>query len=145
MTFEERLLLLDDVCAKLPYGLKVIHRNQVHDLLVVSQFGDIQVDSYEAWFDISTIRPFLRAIEDMTEDEINEFSDLLTQAEDELPETPSKSLAIRATEGFSAFEKIMKWLNARHFDHQGLIQKGIAIKVTEENNPYNVSKEEDEN
>lgn len=23
-----------------------------------------------------------------------------------------------------------------HFDHRGLIEKGLAIKVTEENNPY---------
>jgi hypothetical protein len=28
------------------------------------------------------------------------------------------------------------WLNAHHFDYRGLIEKGLAIEVTEENNPY---------
>lgn len=28
------------------------------------------------------------------------------------------------------------WLNAHHFDYRGLIPKGLAIKVTKENNPY---------
>ncbi len=28
------------------------------------------------------------------------------------------------------------WLNAHHFDYRGLTERGLAIKVTEENNPY---------
>lgn len=28
------------------------------------------------------------------------------------------------------------WLNAHHFDYRGLIEKGLAIEVTEKNNPY---------
>lgn len=28
------------------------------------------------------------------------------------------------------------WLNAHHFDYRGLIEKDLAIEVTEENNPY---------
>jgi len=30
----------------------------------------------------------------------------------------------------------INWLNAHHFDYRGLIPKGLAIAVTEENNPY---------
>ena len=32
--------------------------------------------------------------------------------------------------------KTIDWLNAHHFDYRGLIKKGLAIAVTEENNPY---------
>jgi hypothetical protein len=28
------------------------------------------------------------------------------------------------------------WLNKNHFDYRGLIEKDLAIEVTEENNPY---------
>ena len=28
------------------------------------------------------------------------------------------------------------WLNAHHFDYRGLIDKGLAIAVNENNNPY---------
>jgi hypothetical protein len=31
---------------------------------------------------------------------------------------------------------LLDWLNARHFDYRGLIEKGLSIAVTEENNPY---------
>ena len=28
------------------------------------------------------------------------------------------------------------WCNKKHFDYRSLIEKGLAIKVTDENNPY---------
>jgi hypothetical protein len=28
------------------------------------------------------------------------------------------------------------WLNSHHFDYRGLIERGLAIKVTPDNNPY---------
>ena len=30
----------------------------------------------------------------------------------------------------------MDWLNEHHFDYRGLIDKGLAIEVTDDNNPY---------
>ena len=30
----------------------------------------------------------------------------------------------------------LDWLNSKHFDYRGLILKGLAIAVTEDNNPY---------
>lgn len=32
--------------------------------------------------------------------------------------------------------ELIKWLNAYHFDYRELIPTGLAIEVTEENNPY---------
>jgi hypothetical protein len=32
--------------------------------------------------------------------------------------------------------KFIDWLNAHHFDYRGLIEKGLAIAITENNNPY---------
>ena len=34
------------------------------------------------------------------------------------------------------FIKVIDWLNAHHFDYRGLIEKGLAIEVTKNNNPY---------
>ena len=28
------------------------------------------------------------------------------------------------------------WLNKNHFDYRGLIEKGLAVEITEKNNPY---------
>jgi phosphoglycolate phosphatase-like HAD superfamily hydrolase len=38
--------------------------------------------------------------------------------------------------GSEEFGFDVDWLNARHFDFRGLIEKNLAIAVTEENNPY---------
>lgn len=32
--------------------------------------------------------------------------------------------------------ELIDWLNKHHFDYRGLIEKGLAIEVTEDNNPY---------
>ncbi len=32
--------------------------------------------------------------------------------------------------------KGIDWLNAHHFDYRGLIEKGLAIEVTKDDNPY---------
>lgn len=34
------------------------------------------------------------------------------------------------------YDGLVDWLNARHFDYRGLIEKGLAIKVTKKNSPY---------
>ena len=31
---------------------------------------------------------------------------------------------------------VFNWLNEHHFDYRGLIENGLAIEVTEDNNPY---------
>lgn len=33
-------------------------------------------------------------------------------------------------------DEYLEWLHEHHFDYRGLIEKGLAIEVTEENNPY---------
>ena len=33
-------------------------------------------------------------------------------------------------------KEVIDWLNSHHFDYRGLIERGLAIEVTEENNPY---------
>ena len=51
MTQEEKDLLLRDLCARLPYGVKGLHRGEKQELLVMDSFGSYQVNEYDAWFD----------------------------------------------------------------------------------------------
>ena len=57
----------------------------------------------------------------MTEEEIDEFTQFDVYADGEYV-IPNYA--------------VINWLNANHFDYSGLIPKGLAIEVTEENNPY---------
>ena len=71
MTYKEKQLLLKDLCARLPYGVKGLHRNEVQRLLIIDSFGSYQVNGYDAWFNLSSVefKPYLRPMSSMTEEE----------------------------------------------------------------------------
>ena len=95
---------------------------------------------------IECVKPFLRPLSSMTEDERKELSDLINEAingndEDCFPFSLYDTTGIKCCLGgerfyFDEMFIVYDWLNAHHFDYRGLIEKGLAIKVTEDNNPY---------
>ena len=126
---EENLkhLLLKDLCARLPYGVKVQYKGNKYDLTEMHKDGRTYLGSYNSiygnWhccFEFETYPiPYLRPMSSMTEEERKEYN--LT-----------KTLSIVDYPTLKSFD----WLNKHHFDYRGLIEKGLAIEVTEENNPY---------
>lgn len=123
MTQEHKDLLMKDLCARLPYNVKVKHLLDTYpsDLLCIdAEKNVVYVNHYgsEGKYKIECIRPYLRPMASMTDEEEKEFQDVNMY---ELP---------YMVEG-------LDWLNAHHFDYRGLIQCGLAIEVTPENNPYN--------
>ena len=105
MEREEKQLLLKDLCARLPYGVKVQSSNGEISILINPPCV-IQDDNFN-------FKPYLRPMSSMTEEEKAYFF-----AINEQPVT------------------CIDWLNSHHFDYRGLIEKGLAIEVTDENNPY---------
>lgn len=76
MTQQEKQLLLKDLCARLPYEIKGIHRGQVHIIANMdgnSLYPSIKVDGYDAWFPIETFKPYLRSPSSMTAKETIEW------------------------------------------------------------------------
>ena len=118
MTQEEKQLLLKDLCARLPYGvICLIHNTNGNDYNISIVGGDIDLFSNH----FITIKPYLRPMSSMTEEERKEHN--------------SHRLSKWST--YSEYcANVIDWLNAHHFDYRGLISKGLAIAVTEDNNPY---------
>ena len=122
MAKEEKNLLLRDLCARLPYEVillspngKVIYQtdgNTAAELLVE-----------EGW------KPYLRPMDSMTEEEREEYQKFIF---------PCPNYDGKVTIGIYHRDlyKVQDWLNAHHFDYRGLIERELAIAVTEENNPY---------
>lgn len=130
MTQEDKQLLLVDLCARLPYypkcemidELRVVN-NEKNPSYTSSLFPKhIELFSYHNNF---TIKPYLRPMFSMTEEEREEYRNI---------DNRSYSCPIDYAH-IPASDRI-DWLNAHHFDYRGLIEKGLAIAVTEENNPY---------
>lgn len=115
MTQEEKILLLQDLCTRLPYNVKVKHLLDTYpsDLLCIdAEKNVVYVNHYgsEEKYKIECIRPYLRPMKSMTEEEENQFQDVNLY---ELPYT---------VEG-------LDWLNAHHFDYRGLINDGLALEA----------------
>ena len=130
MTTEEKELLLKDLCMRLPYGVKVKTKEDddaymllsLHPNKNIALIGLLFVDTYAtSKVHIDEIKSYLRPMSSMTEEEIDEFTqfDVYGDGEYVIP-------------NYEAID----WLNAHHFDYRGLIPKGLAIAVTEQNNPY---------
>ena len=164
MIREDKDLLLKDLCARLPYGVMVSVQGGEFDsykypyqLTAVSKFGlDSFCKVYHPIYtpfggvpNVEDIKPYLRPMSSMTEEERVEFSKLLDKryCEEDWEGHISTSYCIEIDNVYtddeggikypSAFRmNAIDWLNAHYFDYRGLIEKGLAIEVTEENNPY---------
>ena len=129
MTQEEKELLLKDLSARLPYGVKFFRESWNYELdqelSVIEVLEDIDKDGYinnTKVYTIEDIKPYLRPMSSMTWEERKQYQDI--------EETCQLSFYP------SYCHILVDWLNAHHFDYRGLIPKCLAIEVTEENNPY---------
>ena len=124
MTQEEKSLWLKDLCARVPYHPKG------H---VVNAHNGAQCDE---WLTCATFpmftsiinnsRLYLRPMSSMTDEEYDQL----------YIDSRVKEDSVDILDALANDLDAIDWLNAHHFDYRGLIEKGLAIKVTEENNPY---------
>ena len=119
MTQEEKQLLLKDLCTRLPYGVKCfckwskeVPNGTVGCIQELSTFllDELEImDNPEYDCQVSEIKPYLRPMLSMTEDE-----------EDELNSARMGN-----------YGEDVDWLNEHHFDYRGLIEKGLALEAPE--------------
>ena len=124
MTQEDKELLLKDLCSRLPYRVKVTWDGEYP--LTVTPYIYCAITSED-----NLPKLLLRPMSDMTEKEKKIQKDYIYHfSKNSLPNY----------EGDFVFEdeahEYIDWLNEHHFDYRGLIEKGLAIAVTSENNPY---------
>lgn len=135
MTQAEKQLLLKDLCARLAFGtvkcqVKVVSFNEEmdeHIELLDDEITFIEPGIYNVYLykegtdvDISDIKPYLRPMSSMTEDEIEEYCDLQDRF--------LCSSQYPVTDAYEIFD----WLDVHHFDYRGLIEKGLALEAPED-------------
>lgn len=127
MTQKNRELLSKDLCARLYYGIKGLHRGQVHILKTMDWGYDrvsIKVDGYDAWFPVDSFKPYLRPLSSMTEKENEELKYVI---ELELQALEGEEGHNTVSAAPAAFE--VDFYNKHHFDYRGLIEKGLALET----------------
>jgi hypothetical protein len=121
-----RKLLLKDLSARLPYGVKceIDDIDEPLELESIKFKGDYFIFGngvYERY--ITEIKPYLRPMSSMTEEERNEYFDFRSQ---EL-----QRVAFAEVGREEAISEVMDWLLSHHFDIRGLIEKGLALEAPE--------------
>lgn len=180
MTQEEKSLLLQDLCARLPYRVVIsckildfnieesskdsypnhtrhpeytgngilflvnclANRVQIRPILTGLDYKEqvyFEQMCNRGYIAIENCKPYLRPMSSMTEEESAELSNIISEWFDKelfyLTEEPMIEYALSRI-NYSINPKLFDWLNKNMIDYRGLIPLGLAIEVTEENNPY---------
>jgi hypothetical protein len=138
MIQEDKNLLLKDLCARLPYGFKyqVIYDNRTPQP-VENVILDDDFTLFDSW-QIHEIKPYLRLVSSMTDEEMDKLFDILHVDKDGNDEDWIK---INDALGIKFFFPTGKWvenvaeaydyLNSIHIDYRGLVPKGLALVAPE--------------
>lgn len=133
MTPEEKQLLLKDLCARLPYDIKcqVAYDEENADLCIEIYFDDMivsicpkteEIGLYEAseYFYPDEIKPYLRPMSSMTEEENEEFIKL----QNKIIYNPAGLV----TDDVNEYKN---FIYQHHLDDGRFIEKGLAIEAPE--------------
>ena len=138
MTQEQKDLLLRDLCARLPYGVKVRYSSYYEFITCTLQainpvYNTIDLWSKDACFNpvfIDKIKPYLFPLSSMTEEQLYELREMFgfeIEFRDELIEL---STFHHNRLGYLEMDAMFEWFNRNHFDCRGLIPMGLAIDAT---------------
>lgn len=121
MTQEQKELLLKDLCARLPYGVKVQSYNYEEDIETIETLYEMNSDGYMSTIECDTLKntpkPYLFPLSSMTGEQKREYAHLLAY---------TSNIDMIQITGESTYD----WLNKNMFDWRGLIKKGLAIDAT---------------
>lgn len=135
MTQEDKELLLKDLCVRFPYGVKIEYAEtkkqyRLHELSEDGNYFSLLHETeptglcselgieYEGK---QTIKPYLRQMSSMTDEERDEFRSL-GGVMSYSPEHDHWAISAFSPEAYD-------YLNSHYFDYRGLIEKGLALEA----------------
>lgn len=139
MTEKEKDLLIRDLCARLPYGVKVKvkHYEDVWKLLAIYTNGTTYI-TRDIGYPIETYfedcKPYLFPLSSITKEQLFEVQEILGKNEIEIGDGFLHIIdSDRNTITYLEILALLEWFYKNHFDVYGLIPKGLAIDGTELN------------
>ena len=148
MTQEDKELLLKDLSARLPYKVvaQVTYKDsegwKTEDRKVLGVYTDGQVYVDCVYTNIENTKPYLRPISSMTEEEFEKLKTYSGLKYEQLDLASYQNGAYKCLDFYLSEVPsyvvilVFDWLNSHHFDFRGLLERGLAIAVTKQNNPY---------
>lgn len=131
MTQEDKELLLQDLCARLPFKVKISVNDKIELLQGINILDNVV--EYGSFFssNIEEIKPYLFPLSSITKEQLFEVQEILGKNEIEIKDDFLHIIdSDRNTISYSEILVVLEWFNKNHFDYRGLIEKGIAIDAT---------------
>lgn len=133
MTQQDKELLLKDLCARLPYGVKMNHiannDNEPTTLIgIVKDMITLESNGGYSTANVEEFKPYLFPLLSITEEQYKEIWDCMS--------ADNKETLERANSGqkcANPYSNVADYYNAHHLDYRGLIPKGLAIDATGKN------------
>lgn len=123
MKTQDKEILLKDLCARLPYRVKVCDDlGRIYELSIGNTY---LIDLFYENGDYvePPIKPYLRPMSSMTVEEIVEFYDACTGKDS------NGDFHIDGSVPLTYVQEKIDWLNAHHFDFRNLIPMGLALEA----------------
>lgn len=124
MNKENKELLLKDLCARLPYGVKILIDNKYAisiglnvQTLIGIDISLMTIITKHNCYKLEKIKPYLRSMSNMTEEEIKEWDYICVMM---------RNMAVES------IPMIVKFVNSKHLDYHNLIPKGLALEAPED-------------
>lgn len=135
MTAEDKELLIRDICARLPYGLKAKYYDpeaerttwdEINDIYNSTSYNHTEVGIGQYGLNVVEVKPYLFPMSSMTDEQKREYN----KWKHEIPvchyEYGDVIEEIELYDSPESFEYLIENL----FDYRGLIEKGLAIDAT---------------
>ena len=133
MMQEEKDLVFKDLCSRLPYNCIVsIAEGGIYgiqwDDATLNSYLLLQIKEEDAW---EYVKPYLRPMNSMTEDEYNDMYNELYLSQKEFYTNCGNTDYIGKYIRLIANDTVNDWLNKNMFDYRGLIKRGLALEAPE--------------
>ena len=133
MTQEDKELLLKDLCARLPYGVKVesVFINpdtKEHKSCGIEVFNATSLLMIRDG--LGEFKPYLFPLSSMTETQQEEFDRIYADDMQVVANNLKNRLDGKPYETNLGHYRHIDWLSAHHFDYRRLIEKSLALDAT---------------
>ena len=125
MTEQEKQLLIKVLCVGLPYETKVEVCIKDKNIKSIDCVKYNTIGTYIGLLDEEkfSVKPYLRPLTSMTEEERNEYLSIKMQE--------AERVALAEIYRPEAISEIMDWMDSHHLDYRGLIPMGLALPAPE--------------